>query len=65
MGFADVLGAEKTVDLKVSEIFSLFKESALLNAENKIMLNGYKKHIEHDVVLTLLGKKEEIIESEE
>ena len=58
MGLTDVFAGEEKVSLKVSEIYDLFGKTAQAMAQNKIMLSGYKNHIDHDTVLILLNEKE-------
>ena len=62
MGLADAFGKEDRVEIAVSQMIDVLTATATLKAKNDILLTGFKKHIDYDIVLDLLNEEKEIKE---
>lgn len=58
MGFVDAFMPDGTVELKISDLQSLFRSDALNYADNKCMVNGLKAGLPHRHILIMIGEDE-------
>ena len=65
MGLSDVFGKEDRVEITVNQLLELLTANARLKARNEILLTGFKKHIDYDIVLDLLNEEREEVNNEE